>query len=228
MMKKRLAVLVFIGALTLTGCQSAEAKREQQFVESMENIGVSYDSVVMNVLAKEWKAENGDIYTFTKEADGDISGKTFTYTCGLNEENEIVLQIVMDESKEERNYYVTTDETGYGLYLEPAGGGERIYILQTNVSLLGTDDALVAGLFGEWADKSDNRYIFNEDGTMQIKSSSSEREGTYSVAETDNGIILKLLFGADELEFHYEVKDDGQTMELVAPGTETVHTWTKQ
>lgn len=227
-MKKRFAVLAMIGVLALTGCQAAEADREKQFAESLEDAGVSYDSVVMNVLAKEWKAENGDIYTFTKDADGTISGEAFTYTCGVDENNEIVLQIVMDASEETRNYYVTTDETGYGLYLEPAGGGERIYILQTNVSLLGTDDALVAGLFGEWADKSDNRYIFNEDGTMQIKGSSGDREGTYSVAETDNGIILKMLFGADELEFNYEFSDDGHTMELVAPGTETVHTWTKQ
>lgn len=228
MMRKKTAVLLFMGILTLTGCQSAEAKREQQFVESLENVGVSYDSVVMNVLSKEWKAENGDIYTFTKDADGDISGETFTYTCGLNEENEIVLQIVMDASKEEKNYYVTTDETGYGLYLEPAGEGEQIYILQTNVELLSSDDALVSGIFGEWADKSDNRYIFNEDGTMQIKGSSSDRDGTYSVAETENGIILKMLFGADELEFHYEFTQDGAALELVAPGTETVHTWTRQ
>ena len=227
-MKKRLLALLLVAIVALTGCQSAEEKEKAKLAEALENMGVEYEAAIMNVLSKEWKAEGSEeIYTFTKEATGDIAGDTFTYACGMDEENEIILQIVMDETKEERNYYVSTDDTGYGIYLDPAGTEEVIYLIQTNVELLEVTDERVKDIVGEWADKSDNRYIFDEDWTMLIKGSSGDTEGTYSVVVRDDSLILTLLFGSNTLEFAYEFLDD-TTVKLCAPGTEVVHTWIKK
>ena len=91
-------------------------------------------------------------------------------------------------------------------------------------------DERAIGVVGEWADKSDNRYIFNEDGTMLIKGSLSETEGTFSVVEwkEDGSLLLTLVFGSDTMEFHFEFLSDGVTMQLCRPGTDIVHTWIRK
>lgn len=230
-MKKKLLALLFVGILALTGCQSEEQEKTDKLMEAFESIGMEHSAVIMNVLSKEWvEAETNETYVFTKEGTGNISGDTFTYSCGFDEENNIALKIVMDESKEEKYYYVSTDDTGYGLHLDLAGEKEDVYILQNNVEFIDIKDERAAAIVGEWADKSDNRYIFNEDYTMLIKGSLSETEGTYSVVEwkEDGSLLLTLVFGGDTMEFNYEFLSDGVTVQLCRPGTDIVHTWIKK
>lgn len=230
-MKKRLLVLFFAGVLTVIGCRSAEEAEKEKMIEAFESIGMEHSTVIMNVLSKEWVEVDGeDTYVFTTEGTGDISGDTFTYSCGFDEENNIALKIIMDETAEEKYYYVSTDDTGYGLNLDLAGHEEDVYLLQSNVELIGLTDERASAVLGEWADKSDNRYIFNEDSTMLIKGSQSETEGTFSVVEwkEDGSLLLTLVFGSDTMEFNYEFLDDGDTMKLCRPGTDVVHTWIKK
>ena len=88
-MKKRLLVLVLAGVLCLTGCQSAEEKQQAQMMEAFEKMGVEHNEVIMSVLSKEWKVLGGETtYEFTKEGTGNITGDTFTYSCGFDEEND--------------------------------------------------------------------------------------------------------------------------------------------
>lgn len=226
-MKRRWMVLLLAGLLCLTGCRSAEEKKQNELMEAFEQMGVEHNEVIMAVLSKDWNVlDSEDTYTFTKEGTGNVSGEEFTYSCGFNEENDIMLQIVMDETEEEFHYLVSADDTGHGLYLESVTEDVTQHLILSNVKLLDVKEE-AAALIGEWADKSDNRYILNDDETMVIKSADSEKEGTYSVAERDGIPLLTLVFGSNTLEFEYELLDD-TTLRLCAPGTETLHTWIKK
>ena len=230
-MKKRLLALLFVAVLCLSGCQNEEEAKKEALQEAFEDIGMEHSTVIMNVLSKEWNVIGDEgTYTFTKEGTGNISGKAFTYSCGFDEENNIALKIVMDGTAEEKYYYVSTDDTGYGLNLDLAGEEEDVYLFQSNVELLDLSDERAAVMVGEWADKSDNRYIFNEDGSMLIKGSQSETEGTFSVVEwkEDGSLLLTLVFGSDTMEFNYEILSDGTTVQLCRPGTDVIHTWIKK
>jgi len=229
MMKKRLFVLVCIGILCFTGCQSSEEKRQAEIMESFESMGVEYEAVIMTVLSKSWKVtDSEDIYEFTKEGTGNLSGKEFTYTCGFSDDHDIMLQIIMNDTEEKLNYFVSTDETGYGLYIESPENGKVIHLLQSNVELLDITDERAEFFVGEWADKGDNRYVLREDFTMVIKGAERETEGTYSVAIRDDKPVLMLVFGSNTLEFEYELLKDQTTVKLQAPGTDNVHTWIKK
>lgn len=230
-MKKRLLALLFVAVLCLSGCQNEETAKKDALEKTFENIGMEHSAVIMNVLSKEWNVVGGeDTYTFTKEGTGDISGEAFTYSCGFDEENNIALKIVMDATAEEKYFYVSTDDTGYGLNLDLAGDENDVYLFQNNVELIDFADERVKFMVGEWADKSDNRYVFNEDGTMLIKGSQSETEGTFSVVEwkEDGKLLLTLVFGSDTMEFYYELLSDGTTVQLCRPGTDVIHTWIKK
>lgn len=230
-MKKRLLALLFVAVLCLSGCQNEETAKKDALEKAFENIGMEHSAVIMNVLSKEWNVVGGeDTYTFTKEGIGDISGEAFTYSCGFDEENNIALKIVMDATAEEKYFYVSTDDTGYGLNLDLAGDENDVYLFQNNVELIDFADERVKFMVGEWADKSDNRYVFNEDGTMLIKGSQSETEGTFSVVEwkEDGKLLLTLVFGSDTMEFYYELLSDGTTVQLCRPGTDVIHTWIKK
>jgi len=230
-MKKKLLALLFVGVLCLCGCQSEEEAKKDALQEAFENIGMEHSAVIMNVLSKEWiEVKSNETYVFTKEGTGDIAGETFTYSCGFDEENNIALKVTMDDSKEEKYFYVSTDGTGYGLNLDLAGEEEDVYLMQSNVELIDIADERAAAIVGEWADKSDNRYILNEDNTMLIKGSQSETEGTFSVVEwkEDGSVLLTLVFGSDTMEFTFEFLDDGNTMKLCRPGTDVIHTWIKK
>lgn len=228
-MKKRLLVLLCIGILGLTGCQSEEEARQQEAMETFESMGVEHDEVVASVLSKSWKVLDSEAtYEFTKEGTGNVSGEEFTYTCGFNEENEIALEIVIKDTKEEFHYFVSSDTTGHGLILKLADGEGQIHLIPESVELLDITDERASFFVGEWADKSDNRYIFHEDFTMEIKGAESENKGTYSVVIRDDVSLITLVFGGNTLEFEYELLEDGQTVKLCAPGTETVHTWIKK
>ena len=230
-MKKKLLALLFVAVLCLTGCQSEEEAKKEALQEAFENIGMEHSAVIMNVLSKEWvEADSKEIYAFTKEGTGEIAGAGFTYSCGFDDENNIALKITMDETKEEKYFYVSTDDTGYGLKLDLAGEEEDVYLIQNNIEIIDVSDERAAAVVGEWADKSDNRYILNDDNTMLIKGSQSETEGTFSVVELkeDGSLLLTLVFGSDTMEFNYEFLDDGNTMKLCRPGTDIIHTWIKK
>lgn len=228
-MKKGLLVLLFAGILALGGCQTKEDAEKARLIEAFENMGAEHSEVIKAVLAKEWNvADSEESYVFTMEGTGEISGESFTYTCGFDEKNKIVLQIVMDDTKEERKYFVSTDDTGYGLHLD-APGEEDIYLLQANMEIFGADDERAAGVSGEWADKSNNHYFLNEDRTMLIKNKSGvETEGTYSLAENrdnEGKLLLTLVFDGNTLDFNYTVSGDGTTLTLSTP--EASHIWTR-
>ena len=226
-MKKRLLVLLMAGILGLTGCQSAEEKKQAEMMEAFEQMGVEHNEVIMSVLSKKWKVLGGkDTYEFTKEGTGNLSGEEFKYSCGFNEENDIMLQITMNETEKELNYFVSADDTGHGLFLETVDG-ERMQLLLANVELLDMKDERAKLIVGEWADKSDNRYVFEEDRKLVIKGSDSEKEGSYSVVIRDEIPLLTLVIGSNTLEFEYEFVNES-AMDLCAPGTETVHTWIKK
>ena len=90
-----------------------------------------------------------------------------------------------------------------------------------------TDDR-AKGLIGKWTDNSGNEYKLKKDGKLVIKSSSGETKGTYCVAEnTDGTLRLNLVISGGTLEYVYTLSDDGSTVELCSPGTDTVHKWTK-
>ena len=103
-------------------------------------------------------------------------------------------------------------------------------MIQNNVEIIEISNERAAAVVGEWADKSDNRYILNDDNTMLIKGSQSETEGTFSVVELkeDGSLLLTLVFGSDTMEFNFEFLDDGNTMKLCRPGTDIIHTWIKK
>ena len=231
-MKKKLLALLFVAVLCLTGCQSEEEEKKEALQEAFENIGMEHSAVIMNVLSKEWvEADSKEIYAFTKEGTGEIAGAGFTYSCGFDDENNIALKITMDETKEEKYFYVSTDDTGYGLKLDLAGEEDAdAYLIQNNVEIIEIFDERAAAVVGEWADKSDNRYILNDDNTMLIKGSQSETEGTFSVVKLkeDGSLLLTLVFGSDTMEFNFEFLDDGNTMKLCRPGTDIIHTWIKK
>ena len=230
-MKKKLLALLFVAVLCLTGCQSEEEAKKEALQEAFENIGMEHSAVIMNVLSKEWvEADSNEIYVFTKEGTGEIAGAGFTYSCGFDDENNIALKVTMDETKEEKYFYVSTDDTGYGLKLDLAGEEADVYLIQNNVEIIEISNERAAAVVGEWADKSDNRYILNDDNTMLIKGSQSETEGTFSVVELkeDGSLLLTLVFGSDTMEFNFEFLDDGNTMKLCRPGTDIIHTWIKK
>ena len=230
-MKKKLLALLFVAVLCLTGCQNEEEAKMEALQSAFENIGMEHSAVIMNVLSKEWvEADSKETYVFTREGTGNIAGADFTYSCGFDEENNIALKVTMDETKEEKYFYVSTDDTGYGLKLDLAGAEEDVYLIQNNVEIIDVSDERAAAVVGEWADKSDNRYILNDDNTMLIKGSLSETEGTFSVVELkeDGSLLLTLVFGSDTMEFNYEFLDNGNTMKLCRPGTDIVHTWIRK
>ena len=73
-----------------------------------------------------------------------------------------------------------------------------------------------------------NEYKLKKDGKLVIKSSSGETKGTYCVAENADGTLrLNLVISGGTLEYVYTLSDDGSTVELCSPGTDTVHKWTK-
>ena len=230
-MKKGLLALLFVGVLCLSGCQSEEKKEIEAFQKAFETVDTKYSEAIKTVMTNEWAENDGeDIYVFTQEGTGDISGETFTYSCGFDAENKIAMKVVMDETKEEKYFYVSTDKTGYGLNLDVVGSDEDLYLMRTNIELIALSDERAAGIVGEWADKSDNRYVFREDGTMVIKGSASDIEGTFSLVklEEEGNLIFTLLFANDIMDFYYEMSEDGSTMKLCRPGTDVIHTWTKQ
>lgn len=229
-MKKQLFFLGLICAVSLTGCgDSAETEEKERaaMADAFDRMDREYSVVISNVLSKEWtETQSDEIYLFTKEGEGTVSGQSFSYFCGFDEDNQILLKIVMDETEEEDYYYVSVDETGYGLYLDGPGKDQDLYLMQNNVEVLDLADECVKDVIGEWKDQNDHRYIFRKNGTLQVKGSAGDSEGTFSAVrwKEDGSLRLMLLTGSNGMDFQYEFLDV-DTLQLCRPGEDTVHTW---
>ena len=63
-------------------------------------------------------------------------------------------------------------------------------------------------------------YITNEDEACG-------RGTAYLTENADGTLRLNLVISGGTLEYVYTLSDDGSTVELCSPGTDTVHKWTK-
>ena len=113
--------------------------------------------------------------------------------------------------------------------MESLDGGEDLRLLQADVEFLDMSDERASDLVGIWSDESGNKYEFRKNRKMKIKGSSGVTEGTYSAVQNEEGtLLLNLVVSGGSLEYEYTLSDDGNTLNLVSPGTETVHSWTKE
>ena len=165
---------------------------------------------------------------YNKLGGSEDSNKKEVLSCGGVTLDDRTKQVTMDGEEEGKLYAVTTDDTGYGVVLESLDGGKDIKLLQADTELLDLTDDRAKGLIGKWTDNSGNEYKLKKDGKLVIKSSSGETKGTYCVAENADGTLrLNLVISGGTLEYVYTLSDDGSTVELCSPGTDTVHKWTK-
>lgn len=227
--------MLLASAFFVCGCESAEELQKaenaekEQMRDSFDRMDGEFSVIISNVLSKEWiEKDSNEIYVFTADGDGSVSGNDFSYYCGFDEENDIILKIVMDDTEEENYYYVSTDETGYGLYLDGPGKSSDLYLMQNNIELFELSDDQVKKILGEWSDQSDHRYIFKKDGTMQVKGTERDSQGSFRIAryKETGEVYLMLVTGSNSMEFLYEFINE-DTLELCRPGTDTVHTWVR-
>ena len=136
------------------------------------------------------------------------------------------LAALQDNIRTEKEEQECADELDEEIRALTKQASEKTYIGGTD--LLDLTDDRAKGLIGKWTDNSGNEYKLKKDGKLVIKSSSGETKGTYCVAEnTDGTLRLNLVISGGTLEYVYTLSDDGSTVELCSPGTDTVHKWTK-
>lgn len=241
---KRLIVTVLLAtAISMTGC--ADSKKSDTPAASTTNevdaaasklkdsAGDGYllpSESVAKVVAKKWKVDGENIvYDLKTDGTGTKDGEAFTFECGFDEDNNITLAIIPDGKDEKLTYAITTDSTGYGINLKSLDGGEDLRLLQADVEFLDMSDERASDIVGIWSDESGNKYEFRKNGKMKIKGSSGVTEGTYSAVQNEEGtLLLNLVVSGGSLEYEYTLSDDGNTLNLVSPGTETVHSLTKE
>lgn len=246
-MKRTLVALIFVSLLAVTGCQGEEevkAASEKQIAEESENSEekaaafeeaygeyiIEPNDALKSVFSKSWDVKGTeDVYVLESDGTGTRNGEALTYECGFDEENNIVLKFIMEGESEGSIYIVTADNTGYGLDLVPAVEGETMKLFPTNMTLLDSSDERVAGVAGTWKDENENEYIFDEAGTMTIKGSDGDADGTWSAIEKEEEgvVIIYLLLEGGSLEFEYEIQDEGKTMALYNRSAETWYYWYK-
>lgn len=238
-MKKAILTLILAAVLCIPGCGQEKkpsvstTKEVDQFANDMkEKTGdsvISPSESVTRAISKKWNViENDDVYVLETDGTGSKNGEEFTFECGFDEENHITLRIQLDQDQEEL-YAITTDTTGYGINLASLNGGKDISLLPADLEFLDMADERAAGILGEWADESGNGYVFEKDGKMKIKGSDGDTKGTYSVVKNAEGkLLLNLVVSGGTLEFEYTLNDGNTEMELISPGTDTIHHWTKQ
>lgn len=238
-MKRKLLSICFAAAVLLTACGSptpAASKTEEVDQAASEMKDTLGDSVqlpseaVANVLAKTWNVpENGDVYAMQTDGTGTKNGTPFTFKCGFDEDNNITLSVKNDGSEKEDVYAISADKTGYGIQLSSLDGGEDIYMFPADLKLIDMADERVSGIVGEWSDASDNKYCFDKDSRLIIRTGENETEGTYSVVENEEGtLLMNLVVPGGALEYAFTLDQTGKTLELCSPGTDIVHQWTKQ
>ncbi len=238
-MRKKLVLIAAAAVLCLSGC-SEEKRAGKSTTEKVDefandakdslgdNVSLPSESVTKAV-SDTWIVSGTDeIYVLNEDGTGTKDGSPFTFECGFDDENNITLRIIMDDTEEEALYALSTDITGYGIDLTSLDGGEDLRFLPEDLEFLDLDDGRAAGLLGEWADASGNRYLFDDDGKVTIKSAGGDTEGTFSVVADEKGkLFFRIVVEGGSLEYEYTLNEDATKMDLVSPGTDVVHSWTK-
>lgn len=242
MMKKKILLLMAVTAAVfcLSSCGKDEKKAgdsatekvdemASQVQESVDGVDLPSESVTKAVSNTWIVPDTGEIFILQTDGTGSRDGAPFTFECGFDDENNITLKIMMDDGSAENLYAISTDSTGYGMDLTALDGGADLKFLPEDLEFLSTDDARIADLVGTWADESGNEYVFGSDGSLLIRSSDGETEGTFSaVADAKDGLFFRIVVEGGSLEYGFELSDDGNTLDLASPGTDVIHTWTKK
>lgn len=224
-----------------TGADSAEGEAGDG-KETDDTAGVSdvlgdmtidYSEAVAAVISRSWNVEGEEeTYTFSPDGSGEHGlneeKEAFRYTCGFDEENNILVQIMTGDLEE--TYQISTDETGYGLYMEAASkGGEKKLLLPAGLKILDINDKRVSDILGIWKDDSGNRYEFTEDGKFRILTSENN-DGTFSAAEKEGGEVQEvcILVAGGTLKYEYRLQDEGKTLELYSRDAESFYYWHRE
>ena len=239
-MKKKILLLTLalvIGSTGLTGCteekkagKSTTEEVDSYTDEMKDTLGgqISAPSeAVTKAVSNTWTVQGeDDIYELKSDGTGKKNEEDLTFECGFDDEKNITLQMKIGDA--EMLYAISTDETGYGIRLTSLDGGEDLYFLPADLEFLDMADERAEGILGEWSDESGNTYKFDEDKNMEITGESGTTEGTYSVVENAEGtLLLRIVVSGGSLEYEYTLNEDDTQMNLVSPGTDTVHRWTK-
>ena len=242
MMTKKILLLraVIAAVFCLSSCGKDEKKAgdsatekvdemASQVQESVDGVDLPSESVTKAVSNTWIVPDTGEIFILQTDGTGSRDGVPFTFECGFDDENNITLKIMMDDGSAENLYAISTDSTGYGMDLTALDGGADLKFLPEDLEFLSTDDARIADLVGTWADENGNEYVFGSDGSLLIRSSDGETEGTFSaVADAKDGLFFRIVVEGGSLEYGFELSDDGNTLDLASPGTDVIHTWTKK
>ena len=237
---KKMWVMLGVCLVMLTGCQNSEQvenlPKEQtvtreETTAALEEVLSDYiiqpNDALKMVFSKSWDVtDSEDVYVLEMDGTGKKNEEAFTYECGFDEKNNIVLKINMEE--ESTAYLAVSDATGYGLDLTPVNGGTSVNLFPSDLTLLEMSDDKVTGLFGTWEDASGNEYEFGEDGTLLIKGKENDTPGHWCAIEKENGrIIVNLLVTGGSLEFEYEIQEEGKTLALYNRSAETWYYWNR-
>lgn len=239
-MKKKILILTFalmIGLMGLTGC-TEEKKAGKSTTEEVDSYTAEMEDTlggqlsapseaVTKAVSNTWAVQGSDdIYELNVDGTGKKNDEDLTFECGFDDEKNITLQMKIGDA--EMLYAISTDETGYGIELTSLDGGEDLYFLPADLEFLDMTDKRAEGILGEWSDESGNTYKFDEDKSMEIGGESGKTEGTYSVVEDASGTrLLRIVVSGGSLEYEFTLNEDNTQMDLVSPGTDTVHRWTK-
>ncbi len=190
---------------------------------------MDYSAAVAAVLSKSWDVEGKEeTYTFSPDGSGEHGVKggqeKFQYTCGFDEENNILVQITTEGK--EKVYLFSSDETGYRLYMEDMEGIEdKRLLIPAGWKILDTKDEKVSGILGVWEDGGNNRYEFTEDNAFHILTSENS-DGTFSIVEKEGEVReICILVAGGTLQYEYSLKDGGKTLELYSRGAESFYYW---
>lgn len=238
-MKRKFLIYTFAAvlALGLAGC-SDEKKAGESITEEVDGYTDEMEDAmggqlsapseaVTKAVSNTWVVSGSDdIYELKSDGTGKKNDEELTFECGFDDEKNITLQ--MNIGGKEYLYAISTDDTGYGINLTSLDGGEDLYFLPADLEFLTMDDKRAQGIVGEWKDESGNTYRFDKDRNIKIKGDSADTDGTFSVVEDKNGtLLLRIVVPGGSLEYEYTLNADNTQMELISPGTDTVHTWTK-
>lgn len=233
-MKKRLFALLLAAMLcmTMVACGDDENKNNvDELASEMQEAGapgiLTPSESVMGAMAKKWVvADSEDVYEMNADGKGTKNGEDFTYECGFNKDNKITMHITLGEAKE--IYLVSTDATGYGVNLKAVEGAEDKVLLPADLEFLALEDERAAGVAGTWTDASGNVYMLGEDFSLVIDGVKNDSEGTYSVVENSEGMLLiSLVVNGSSFEYEYELNDAKNELTLKGVGSDFVAVWNK-
>ena len=155
-MRKKLVLIAAAAVLCLSGC-SEEKRAGKSTTEKVDefandakdslgdNVSLPSESVTKAV-SDTWIVSGTDeIYVLNEDGTGTKDGSPFTFECGFDDENNITLRIIMDDTEEEALYALSTDITGYGIDLTSLDGGEDLRFLPEDLEFLDLDDGRAAG-----------------------------------------------------------------------------------